>query len=82
MSTENLYPAYPQPGLRVEATWHERPDWKLDVVVVEVNDRPVTPELVSHVVTALVNASGGVDPALITAQLVDRQPVMEGGMAR
>jgi hypothetical protein len=83
MTVENAtFTPYPQPGLRVEATWPTRPDGKPESLVVEVNDQPVTPELVNQVITALSNACGEVEPALITAALVDKQPVMEGGTAR
>jgi hypothetical protein len=74
--TPAAYPFVPA-GLRVEATW---PDGcKPASMVVEINDRPVTAELVQLVVTTLANATE-VTPDLIDAALID--PDQQRGVAR
>jgi hypothetical protein len=76
------YPPFPQAGLRVEATWSAQDAGIPESVVVEINDKPITGDLVTHVVMALFTAGGDVKPALIAAELVDSQPATEGGTAR
>jgi hypothetical protein len=72
--TESVFPQFVPAGLRVEATWPEGSS--PESMVVEINDQPVTAELVNHVITALANATD-VDPELVTASITDR-PILDG----
>lgn len=62
-------------GLRVEATWPE--GCEPESMVVEINDRPVTGELVTHVVMTLMNARD-IAPDLISTELSAPSTVEEG----
>lgn len=73
-TTKNVFPPFVPAGLRVEATWPEGSS--PESMVVEINDQPVTPELVNHVITALANATD-VTPELVTASITDR-PIPDG----